>query len=85
MGGELVEGLKGSSSVDESSIRKSSSQPEPDFKPSVRESRLPNHSQLLDSYSMLLIERKDEEGQSHVLSAALEIAEQENLEVDSRF
>ncbi|KAK9001372.1 hypothetical protein V6N11_083157 [Hibiscus sabdariffa] len=43
------------------------------------------YSTLILNYSVLLIERKDEEGQSHVLSAALEIAEQENLEVDSRF
>ncbi|KAF7126945.1 hypothetical protein RHSIM_Rhsim11G0173300 [Rhododendron simsii] len=37
------------------------------------------------SYSVLLIESKDQEGQSQVLSAALEIAEAENLEVDSKF
>ncbi|GMJ06806.1 hypothetical protein like AT3G18860 [Hibiscus trionum] len=43
------------------------------------------YSTLILNYAVLLIEKKDEEGQSHVLSAALEIAEQENLEVDSRF
>uniref|UniRef100_A0A2N9ECM6 PUL domain-containing protein n=1 Tax=Fagus sylvatica TaxID=28930 RepID=A0A2N9ECM6_FAGSY len=36
-------------------------------------------------YAVLLIEKKDQEGQSQVLSAALEIAEEENLEVDSKF
>ncbi|XP_021282644.1 phospholipase A-2-activating protein [Herrania umbratica] len=43
------------------------------------------YSTLILNYAVLLTEKKDEEGQSHVLSAALEIAEQENLEVDSRF
>ncbi|CAL5329142.1 unnamed protein product [Camellia sinensis] len=36
-------------------------------------------------YAVLLIENKDQEGQSQVLSAALEIAEEENLEVDPKF
>lgn len=43
------------------------------------------YSTLILNYAVLLIEKKDEEGQSHVLSAALEIAEQETLEIDSRF
>ncbi|XP_022763569.1 phospholipase A-2-activating protein [Durio zibethinus] len=43
------------------------------------------YSTLILNYAVLLTEKKDEEGQCHVLSAALEIAEQENLEVDSRF
>ncbi|KAM7252359.1 hypothetical protein ACFE04_024242 [Oxalis oulophora] len=43
------------------------------------------YSSLILNYTVLLIEKKDEEGQSQVLSAALEIAEEENLEVDSRF
>nr|GMD09874.1 phospholipase A-2-activating protein [Ipomoea batatas] len=32
-----------------------------------------------------MIEKKDEEGQSQVLSAALEIAEEESVEADSKF
>ncbi|GAB2267294.1 hypothetical protein Dimus_002279 [Dionaea muscipula] len=43
------------------------------------------YSTLVLNYSVLLIEKKDEEGQSHVLSAALEIAEMENQDVDSKF
>ncbi|EOY30001.1 Transducin family protein / WD-40 repeat family protein [Theobroma cacao] len=43
------------------------------------------YSTLILNYAVLLAEKKDEKGQSHVLSAALAIAEQENLEVDSRF
>ncbi|KAL9253320.1 Phospholipase A-2-activating protein-like protein [Drosera capensis] len=43
------------------------------------------HSTLILNYSVLLIEKKDEEGQSQVLSAALEIAELENIDVDSKF
>ncbi|CAL1353394.1 unnamed protein product [Linum trigynum] len=43
------------------------------------------YSTMILNYAVLLIEKKDEEGQSHVLSAALEIAEQENLDVDSKF
>ncbi|XWS68164.1 hypothetical protein CRYUN_Cryun04dG0067900 [Craigia yunnanensis] len=43
------------------------------------------YSTLILNYAVLLTEKNDEEGQSHVLSAALEIAELENLEVDSRF
>ncbi|WRX35008.1 PUL domain - like 1 [Theobroma cacao] len=39
----------------------------------------------LQKNRILQAEKKDEKGQSHVLSAALAIAEQENLEVDSRF
>ncbi|GAV67108.1 WD40 domain-containing protein/PUL domain-containing protein/PFU domain-containing protein [Cephalotus follicularis] len=44
-----------------------------------------SYSTLLLNYAVLLIDKKDEEGQSHVLSAALEIAEEENQEVDSKF
>ncbi|CAH1448867.1 unnamed protein product [Lactuca virosa] len=40
---------------------------------------------LVLNYDVLLIEKKDEEGQSHVLSAALEIAEGETLEVDAKY
>ncbi|GLT55414.1 hypothetical protein SLA2020_285370 [Shorea laevis] len=44
-----------------------------------------SYSTLILNYAVLLIEKKDQEGQSQVLSAALEIAEKENLEVDSKF
>ncbi|XP_020216388.1 phospholipase A-2-activating protein [Cajanus cajan] len=44
-----------------------------------------SYSTLLLNYAVLLIESKDQEGQSQVLSAALEIAEDENVEVDSKF
>ncbi|KAG5526583.1 hypothetical protein RHGRI_032755 [Rhododendron griersonianum] len=44
-----------------------------------------SYATLILNYSVLLIESKDQEGQSQVLSAALEIAEAENLEVDSKF
>uniref|UniRef100_A0A5B7C275 Putative phospholipase A-2-activating protein n=1 Tax=Davidia involucrata TaxID=16924 RepID=A0A5B7C275_DAVIN len=44
-----------------------------------------SYSTLILNYAVLLIENKDQEGQSQVLSAALEIAEEENLEVDSKF
>ncbi|XP_052193453.1 uncharacterized protein LOC127801946 [Diospyros lotus] len=44
-----------------------------------------SYSTLILNYAILLIENKDQEGQSQVLSAALEIAEEENLEVDSKF
>ncbi|XP_062176916.1 uncharacterized protein LOC133881875 isoform X1 [Alnus glutinosa] len=44
-----------------------------------------SYSSLILNYAVLLIEKKDQEGQSQVLSAALEIAEAENLEVDSKF
>ncbi|KAK9994770.1 hypothetical protein SO802_024473 [Lithocarpus litseifolius] len=40
---------------------------------------------LVSNYAVLLIEKKDQEGQSQVLSAALVIVEEENLEVDSKF
>ncbi|WMV13025.1 hypothetical protein MTR67_006410 [Solanum verrucosum] len=36
-------------------------------------------------YAVLLIEKKDEEGQSQVLSAALEIAEEGSVEADAKF
>ncbi|ESW03856.1 hypothetical protein PHAVU_011G047700 [Phaseolus vulgaris] len=44
-----------------------------------------SYSTLLLNYAVLLIESKDQEGQSQVLSAALELAEDENVEVDSKF
>ncbi|CAH1444875.1 unnamed protein product [Lactuca virosa] len=44
-----------------------------------------SYSTLVLNYAVLLIEKKDEEGQSHVLSAALEIAEGETLEVDAKY
>ncbi|CAK9140681.1 unnamed protein product [Ilex paraguariensis] len=44
-----------------------------------------SYSTLVLNYAILLIEKKDEEGQSQVLSAALEIAEEQNLDVDSNF
>ncbi|WOH04652.1 hypothetical protein DCAR_0624063 [Daucus carota subsp. sativus] len=44
-----------------------------------------SYSTLILNYAVLLIEKKDEEGQSQVLSAALQIAEEENLEVDTKF
>ncbi|KAL9238183.1 hypothetical protein vseg_012645 [Gypsophila vaccaria] len=43
------------------------------------------YSTLILNYAVLLIEKKDEEGQLQVLSAALEISEAESLDVDSRF
>ncbi|KAB1207227.1 Phospholipase A-2-activating protein [Morella rubra] len=44
-----------------------------------------SYSTLILNYAVLLIERKDEGGQSQVLSAALEIVEGETLEVDTKF
>ncbi|XP_076950188.1 uncharacterized protein LOC143623090 [Bidens hawaiensis] len=44
-----------------------------------------SYSTLVLNYAVLLIEKKDEEGQAHVLSAALEIAEEETLETDSKY
>ncbi|OAY25488.1 phospholipase A-2-activating protein [Manihot esculenta] len=44
-----------------------------------------SYSTLILNYAVLLIQKKDEEGQSQVLSAALEIAEEGNVEVDSKF
>lgn len=44
-----------------------------------------SYSTLILNYAVLLIEKKDQEGQSHVLSAALEIAEEESIEVDSKY
>ncbi|KAM3743055.1 hypothetical protein ACB098_07G116300 [Castanea mollissima] len=44
-----------------------------------------SYSTLILNYAVLLIEKKDQEGQSQVLSAALVIVEEENLEVDSKF
>ncbi|KAL3515208.1 hypothetical protein ACH5RR_022110 [Cinchona calisaya] len=43
------------------------------------------YSTLILNYAILLIEKKDEEGQAQVLSAALKIAEEENLEGESRY
>ncbi|KAL1324118.1 phospholipase A-2-activating protein [Arachis ipaensis] len=44
-----------------------------------------SYSTLILNYAVLLIESKDQEGQYQVLSAALEIAEEGNVEVDSKF
>ncbi|KAJ6739031.1 PHOSPHOLIPASE A2-ACTIVATING PROTEIN [Salix koriyanagi] len=44
-----------------------------------------SYATMILNYAVLLIERKDHEGQSQVLSAALEIVEEENIEVDSKF
>ncbi|PIA55620.1 hypothetical protein AQUCO_00700139v1 [Aquilegia coerulea] len=44
-----------------------------------------SYSTLVLNYAVLLIEKRDQEGQSQVLSAALEIAEDENQDVDSKF
>ncbi|XP_015062220.1 phospholipase A-2-activating protein isoform X2 [Solanum pennellii] len=43
------------------------------------------YSTLILNYAVLLVEKKDEEGQSQVLSAALEIAEEESVEADAKF
>ncbi|KAL2927495.1 Phospholipase A-2-activating protein [Bienertia sinuspersici] len=43
------------------------------------------YSTLILNFAVLLVEKRDEEGQSQVLSAALEIAEAENLDLDSKF
>ncbi|KAF3435623.1 hypothetical protein FNV43_RR22714 [Rhamnella rubrinervis] len=43
------------------------------------------YSTLILNYAVLFIEKKDQEGQSQVLSAALEIPEEENIEADSKF
>ncbi|KAL9174046.1 hypothetical protein ABFS82_02G026600 [Erythranthe guttata] len=43
------------------------------------------YATLILNYAVLLIEKKDEEGQSQVLSAALEMAEDETIDSDSRF
>ncbi|KAK6136826.1 hypothetical protein DH2020_029421 [Rehmannia glutinosa] len=44
-----------------------------------------SYATLLLNYAVLLIEKKDEEGQSQVLSAALEMAEEGTVDSDSRF
>ncbi|XP_058069145.1 uncharacterized protein LOC131218555 [Magnolia sinica] len=44
-----------------------------------------SYSTLLLNYVVLLIEKKDQEGQAQVLSAALEIAEEGNQDADSKF
>ncbi|MED6204151.1 hypothetical protein PIB30_006212 [Stylosanthes scabra] len=44
-----------------------------------------SYSTLILNYAVLLTESKDEEGQYQVLSAALEIAEDGKVEVDSKF
>ncbi|KAK2381891.1 phospholipase A-2-activating protein [Trifolium repens] len=44
-----------------------------------------SYSTLILNYAVLLIESKDQEGQSQVLSAALEIVEDENVGPDSKF
>lgn len=43
------------------------------------------YATLILNYAVLLIEAKDKEGQAQVLSAALEIAEDGNQDVDGRF
>ncbi|XP_074275391.1 uncharacterized protein LOC141599305 [Silene latifolia] len=43
------------------------------------------YSTLILNYAVLLTEKKDEEGQSQVLLAALEISESENAEVEAKF
>ncbi|XP_062021798.1 uncharacterized protein LOC133738300 [Rosa rugosa] len=44
-----------------------------------------SYATLILNYAVLLIDNKDREGQSQVLSAALQIAEEENLEIDAKF
>ncbi|WCJ33852.1 transducin family protein / WD-40 repeat family protein [Euphorbia peplus] len=44
-----------------------------------------SYSTMILNYAVLLIEKKEQEGQSQVLSVALEIAEEEKLEVDTKF
>ncbi|CAK8576465.1 unnamed protein product [Lathyrus sativus] len=44
-----------------------------------------SYSTLILNYAVLMIESKDQEGQSQVLSAALEIVEDENVGPDSKF
>ncbi|XP_071736773.1 uncharacterized protein [Rutidosis leptorrhynchoides] len=44
-----------------------------------------SYSTLVLNYAVLLIEKKDEEGQAHVLTAALEIAEGKTSEVDAKY
>ncbi|XP_071729987.1 uncharacterized protein [Rutidosis leptorrhynchoides] len=44
-----------------------------------------SYSTLVLNYAVLLVEKKDEEGQAHVLTAALEIAEGETLELDAKY
>ncbi|KAL8555981.1 hypothetical protein ACS0TY_003699 [Phlomoides rotata] len=44
-----------------------------------------SYATLILNYAVLLIEKKNEEGQSQVLSAALEMAEEESVDSDSRF
>ncbi|XP_010519317.1 PREDICTED: phospholipase A-2-activating protein [Tarenaya hassleriana] len=43
------------------------------------------YSTLLLNYAVLLIEKKDEEGQAQVLSAAMQIVEEEAADADSKF
>ncbi|KAI9215528.1 hypothetical protein POPTR_T125104v4 [Populus trichocarpa] len=44
-----------------------------------------SYATMILNYAVLLIEKKDLEGQSQVLTAAIAIAEGENIEVDSKF
>ncbi|KAL6209650.1 hypothetical protein ACLB2K_020590 [Fragaria x ananassa] len=44
-----------------------------------------SYATLILNYAVLLIDNKDREGQSQVLSAALQIAEEEKLEIDAKF
>ncbi|KAL8143565.1 hypothetical protein V2J09_016597 [Rumex salicifolius] len=43
------------------------------------------YSTLILNYAVLLITKKDEEGQSQLLSAALEVAEAENLDMEPKY
>ncbi|XP_047315801.1 phospholipase A-2-activating protein [Impatiens glandulifera] len=44
-----------------------------------------SYATLILNYAVLLVESKDQDGQSQVLSAAIGIAEEENLETDSKY
>ncbi|XP_048424799.1 phospholipase A-2-activating protein [Pyrus x bretschneideri] len=44
-----------------------------------------SYATLILNYAVLLTEKKDQEGQSQVLSSALQIAEEENLDADAKF
>ncbi|XP_072956348.1 ubiquitin homeostasis protein lub1 [Typha angustifolia] len=54
-------------------------------RPSFNKNTNLSFATLLLNYAVLLIELKDKDCQAHVLSAALEIAEDGNQDVDSRF
>ncbi|XP_068654186.1 uncharacterized protein [Aristolochia californica] len=44
-----------------------------------------SYSTLILNYAVFLIEKKDQEGQAQILSAALEVAEEESQDIDSKF